>query len=92
MIPVAISKPSIAIPENQKDIDYHRRWAYSIVSNSLTEVWANSYLLMSELYRFYNSGSNPGPVSFLTHSADGQDLPAYWTTTNTVRTKVDLLV
>ncbi len=85
------SKPSIAISESQKNEDYHRRWAFSILHGSLTDNWATSYLLIAELFRFYNSGSDGSLTSFLQKAQDGSDLPAYWTTTNTIKTKVDLL-
>ncbi len=89
----SFSKPSIAIPESQKNNqDYYERWARSIVQGSLTDSYANSYSLMAELYKFYASGSSGDLTQFIQHAADGSDLPAYWTTTNTIKTKVDLLV
>jgi len=86
------SKPNIAIPSSQKDEDYHRRWALSILHGSLTDNWANSYQLLAELYRFYQAGSSGELTGFLQKAQDGSDLPAYWTTTNSIRTKVDVLV
>lgn len=92
MIQTSFAKPSIAIPESQKDSDYHKRWAQSIISGSLSDNWANSYQLMAELYKFYQSGSSGELTRFLQTTVSGDDLPAYWTTTNTIKTKIDLLV
>ncbi len=91
MIQTTYGKPSIAIPESQKNEDYHRRWANSVISGSLTDNWANSYQLMAELFKFYQSGSSGDLTRFLQTTQDGSDLPAYWTTTNTIKTKIDLL-
>lgn len=89
---MSYNKPSIAVPDSKKDISYHRDWCFSIINGSLTDTWANSYSTMSELYKFYQSGSNGELTQFLQKAQDGTDLPAYWTTTNTIKTKVDLLV
>lgn len=92
MIQTSYGKPSIAIPESQKGIEYHRAWTLAVVAGGLTNQWANSYLLLAELFKFYQSGSSGDLVKFLMTTLDGSDLPAYWTTTNTIKTKIDLLV
>ncbi len=85
------SQPNIAVPESQKDENYYRSFALSIVNGSLTDTYANNYLLMAELIKFYESGSSGELTKFLQETPDGQSIPAYWTTVNTIKTKIDLL-
>ena len=76
----------------KRDEKYHEDYAKAIISNSITDGWANQYRLMEECYKFYDEGSSGELTSHLQKAEDGSDLPSFWISLNTLKTKIDLLI
>ncbi len=85
-----MSLPSLS--EKNKDIFWHKRYAREIVKNSITDSWAIQYKLMEECDRFLDAGSDGALTSHLQRAEDGTELPAFWITLNTLKTKMELLI
>lgn len=77
---------------SKRDKDYHHDYAKAIISNSITDGWAHQYRLMEECYKFYDEGSAGELTSHLQKAEDGTDLPSFWITLNTLKTKIDLMI
>lgn len=77
---------------DKRDEKYHEDYAKAIISNSITDGWANQYRLMEECYKFYDEGSSGELTSHLQKAEDGSDLPSFWISLNTLKTKIDLLI
>lgn len=77
---------------DKRDKKYHEDYAKAIISNSITDGWAHQYRLMEECYKFYDEGSSGELTSHLQKAEDGSDLPAFWISLNTLKTKIDLLI
>src|SRR5690242_20458240 len=81
-----------SLSQKNKDQDWHKRYAQAIVKNTITDDWAIQYRLMSECDRFMDAGSDGALTSHLQKAEDGTDLPAFWMTLNTLKTKMELLL
>lgn len=77
---------------SKRDEDYHKAYARAIISNSISDGWAHQYRLMEECYKFYDEGSSGELTSHLQKAEDGSDLPAFWISLNTLKTKIELLI
>lgn len=86
------SFPRLDVPKSEKNQKYHEDFARAIVNRSVDDTWRNSWLLISECYKFLEDGSNGELVSHLQKADDNSDLPALWLSLNSIRTKVDVLV
>jgi hypothetical protein len=84
--------PSIAVPDSKKDKDYHLKWTRSIVSNTFTDSWANSYNVLKVLYQFFLEGSQGDLTSYLQTAPDGSQMPGLWISLNSSRTKLTNLI
>lgn len=76
----------------KKDEKYHESFARAILNSSITDSYANSYRLYEELYKFVDTGTDGALTSHLQINEDGTSSAAFWTSLNTVRTKVKLLI
>jgi len=76
----------------KKDEKYHESFARAILNSSITDSYANSYRLYEELYKFVDTGTDGALTSHLQTNEDGTQSAAFWTSLNTVRTKVKLLI
>lgn len=77
---------------SKRDEQYHSDYAKAIISNSISDGWAHQYRLMEECYKFYDEGSSGELTSHLQKAEDGTDLPSFWLSLNTLKTKIDLLI
>ena len=82
--------PRIDTPK--KDLIYHRQWAKSILTSSITDNWSLRYRVMAEAYKFFLSGSSGELTNFLQKGADGQDLPAMWLSISSLQAKIEMLI
>lgn len=80
------------LDEKNKDKDYHKRYAQSLISTSINDSWATQYRVLEECYKFFDEGSSGELTSHLQKAEDGTDLPAFWITLNTLKTKMELLI
>lgn len=86
------SFPSIAIKDKEKDKDYHKRWALAIVSNTFTDNWTTNYTKLQMLASLYQVGTGSELTSFLQTNPDGSAAPAIWTSLNTIKTRLRVLL
>lgn len=84
--------PNIAVPDKEKDKDYHQRWTQAIVSNTFTDNWTNSYNILRILYQFFLEGSQGDLTSYLQTAPDGSQMPGLWISLNSSRTKLTNLI
>lgn len=90
-----LTKGSYSFPslrEPNKDKKYHVSFAQAIAHRSIDDNYATNYRLMSELYKFLEEGTSGELTSHLQKAEDGSDLPAFWVTANTLKTKMNVLI
>ncbi len=76
----------------KKDEKYHESFARAILNSSITDSYSNNFRLYEELYKFVDTGTDGALTAHLQVAEDNTQLPAFWTSLNTVRTKVKLLI
>jgi hypothetical protein len=84
--------PSIAVPDKEKDKDYHLRWARSIVSNNFTNGWSTNYQILKTLYSFFLDGTQGDMTTYLQTAPDGSQMPGIWLSLNNGRVKLTNLI
>ena len=84
--------PDINVPKSEKNEEYHKHWALSILNEAVDGRFDIGYRLMQESYDFYDGTQDNDEYSFLQESESGDNLPAIWINYNSVRTKVDVLL
>lgn len=76
----------------EKGRDYHIQWAKGILQSSITDSWSLRYRIMAEAYKFFNEGSTGDLAGFLQKTADGQNMPAYWLSISSLKSKIEGLI
>jgi hypothetical protein len=84
--------PNIAIPDSEKDEDYHKRWVQAICSSSFTGNWALKHNKLRMLYHFYAEGTGSDLTGYLQTTPDGSAMPGIWSSANSVKTRVRALL
>lgn len=87
------SFPYISVGNAEKETeDYHLRWAKAIVTNTFTDTYSQNFVLMSELYKLFQSGTTADMATHLQQAEDGSTLPSVWLSVNEIKTKVKTLL
>jgi hypothetical protein len=84
--------PSIARPDREKDVKYYEQFTRAIVANTFTNGWTTSYNILKSLYSFFLDGTGSDLTGYLQTAPDGSQMPGIWTSLNSLRSKIDLLV
>ena len=85
--------PNIAIPDDQKDEEYHKRYLLAILNQTVVGGYVpDLYYGMERSMQFYNSNYEIGDkYDFLQKDAMGRSMPAKWIVYNNIRNKLSLL-
>lgn len=86
-----INFPDSSVPEKEKDKDYHRRYAESIIKIGLNADFDRDYSVMNECYEFFNGTHTGDEFGFLQEAEDGDVLPAKWISFNKINVKGSIL-
>lgn len=84
--------PSIFIPEDAKDENYHKQFTQAITSRSIMSGYNARYSLFNECVNFYLGLQSGEEFDFIQRAEDGEVLPAKWMDFNKIAIKIDLLV
>ena len=86
------SFPNIAVPDKDKNKDYHKRWALAVVSNTFTDNWTTNYTKLQMLSSLYQVGTGSELTNYLQVNPDGSAAPAIWTSLNNIKSRLRVLV
>jgi hypothetical protein len=86
------SFPNINTPEKEKDEKYHKQYVQAIVNRSISEGYADRYIMANECVNFYLGLQTGEEFDFLQKAEDGDVLPAMWMNYNRINTKINLML
>jgi len=84
--------PSLNVPEEQKNEDWHHQFVLAITNESLNNAYDLSYRALNEAYNFYQGLQTGDEFRFIQESENGESLPAQWINYNKIKNKVDVLI
>jgi hypothetical protein len=84
--------PNISVPEREKNKEYYESWVRAILTNSFTNKWVMNHNKLKLLYEFFLEGTGSDLTGYLQQAPDGQALPGVWTSINTVKSKLRVLI
>jgi hypothetical protein len=84
--------PNIAVSDRSKDLEYHKCWGLAIVSNTFTDSWVTNYTKLQMLSSLYQVGTGSELTSYLQTNPDGSASPAIWTSLNTIKSRLRVLL
>lgn len=87
-----IQFPQITIPDKEKNLDYHTRWAKAVVQNSFTQDWTTRFNILKSLYSFFHDGTGNDLTGWLQTAPDGSQMPGIWGSLNTTKTRLKVLI
>jgi hypothetical protein len=83
--------PFPSLLEKDKGVEYHKRFAQAIVSNTISDSYATNYAIIAECYKFVQEGTDGKLTEHLQTDETGDALPAPWLTIDSIGPKIDLL-
>jgi hypothetical protein len=83
--------PSIFVPEDEKDENYHKTFVQAIANRSINSGYSTRNMLMNECVNFYLGLQGGEEFEFLQKAEDGEVLPAKWMDFNKIAVKIDTL-
>jgi hypothetical protein len=88
----AYSFPSLAIPESEKNEEWHRQFTLAIINRSLNNNYDINYAAQNESVEFFNGTQTGDEFDFLMSAEDGEVLPATWINYNRIRNRVLIML
>ena len=84
--------PDMDISSKEKDEEWHKKFATSILNQAVDSNYDLSYRMMQESYNYYDGTQESGEFSFLQETEGGDSLPAQWINYQSIRPKVAALI